>query len=130
MIVSTDSFLMEDKNNIAIYQDAEGALNVSVRFAEDDIWLTQVQLADVYATTRQNIGQHIENIFTDGELPRERTIKKFFIVQQEGARQVRRELDHYNLDMVIALGYRVQSPAATRFNTCGQPMADLRVSSN
>ena len=115
MIVQTDSLLMDDKNNIAIYQDAEGALNVSVRFAEDDIWLTQVQLADVYVTTRQNIGQHIENIYTDGELPRERTIKKFFIVQQEGARQVRRELDHYNLDMVIALGYRVQSPAATRF---------------
>lgn len=106
---------MDNKNDIIVYQDANGALNVPVRFAEDDVWLTQVQLADVYATTRQNIGQHIENIYLDGELPRERTIKKFFIVQKEGNRQVRRELDHYNLDMVIALGYRVQSAAATRF---------------
>ena len=106
---------MEKENNIAIYQDADGALNVSVRFAEDDVWLTQVQLAELYNTTRQNIGQHIDNIYKDGELPQDRTIKKFFIVQREGQRQVKRELDHYNLDVIIALGYRVQSPSATRF---------------
>lgn len=86
-----------------------------MRFAEEDVWVTQVQLAEIYDTTRQNIGQHIENIYKDGELPREGTIKKFFIVQQEGARQVHRELDHYNLDVIIAIGYRVQSPVATRF---------------
>ena len=107
--------MKQEDNNIAIYQDATGALNVSVRFAEDDVWLTQVQLAEVYATTRQNIGQHIDNIYNDGELPKDRTIKKFFIVQKEGQRQVKREIDHYNLDVVIALGYRVQSPTATRF---------------
>lgn len=86
-----------------------------MRFAEEDVWVTQVQLAEIYDTTRQNIGQHVENIYKDGELPREGTIKKFFIVQQEGARQVHRELDHYNLDVIIAIGYRVQSPVATRF---------------
>ena len=107
--------MKQEDNNIAIYQDATGALNVSVRFAEDDVWLTQVQLAEVYATTRQNIGKHIDNIYNDGELPKDRTIKKFFIVQKEGQRQVKREIDHYNLDVVIALGYRVQSPTATRF---------------
>ena len=79
------------------------------------MWVTQVQLAELYDTTRQNIGQHIENIYKDEELPRDATIKKFFIVQQEGKREVRRELDHYNLDVIIAIGYRVQSPVATRF---------------
>jgi len=115
MIVLTDSLRMEDKNNIAIYQDAEGALNVSVRFAEDDIWLTQKQLAEIYSTTQQNISLHINNIYKDGELPAERTHKDFLLVQKEGQRDVKRQVVHYNLDMVIALGYRVQSPAATRF---------------
>ena len=105
----------EPVNSFLLYQDKDGETNVSVRFAEEDVWVTQVQLAEIYDTTRQNIGQHIENIYTDGELPREATIKKFFIVQQEGARQVHRELDHYNLDVIIAIGYRVQSPVATRF---------------
>lgn len=115
MIVLTDSLRMEDKNNIAIYQDAEGALNVSVRFAEDDIWLTQKQLAEIYSTTQQNISLHIDNIYKDGELPAERTHKDLLLVQKEGQRNVKRQVVHYNLDMVIALGYRVQSPAATRF---------------
>ena len=69
----------------------------------------------MYQTTRQNIGQHIENIYKDEELPREATIKKFFIVQQEGSRQVKREIEHYNLDVIIAIGYRIQSVVATRF---------------
>ena len=89
--------------------------NVSVRFAEEDVWVTVVQLAEIYNTTRQNIGQHIENIYKDGELPREATIKKFFIVQKEGNRQVKREIEHYNLDIIIAIGYRVQSDVAVRF---------------
>lgn len=105
----------EPVNSFLLYQDKDGETNVSVRFAEEDVWVTQVQLAEIYDTTRQNIGQHIENIYKDGELPREATIKKFFIVQQEGSRQVHRELDHYNLDVIIAIGYRVQSPVATRF---------------
>ena len=103
------------ENNIVLYKDEEGRLNVSVRFSDDDVWVTQVQLAEIYATTRQNISQHIDNIFNDGELPKEATIKKFFIVQQEGNRQVKREIDHYNLDVIIAIGYRVQSKVATRF---------------
>ena len=109
---------MKDKKNdntILLYHDENGKTNVSVRFADEDVWVTQVQLAELYDTTRQNIGQHIENIYKDDELPREATIKKFFIVQQEGKREVRRELDHYNLDVIIAIGYRVQSPVATRF---------------
>ena len=103
------------ENEILLYTDETGKMNVNVRFAEEDVWVTQVQLAEIYATTRQNIGQHIENIYKDNELPREATIKKFFIVQTEGTRQVKREIDHYNLDIIIAIGYRVQSETATRF---------------
>jgi len=105
----------ELENTFLLYHDKDGKTDVSVRFADEDVWVTQVQLAELYETTRQNIGQHIENIYVDMELPREATIKKFFIVQQEGKREVRREIDHYNLDVIIAIGYRVQSPVATRF---------------
>ena len=105
----------KNENTILLYHDENGKTDVSVRFADEDVWVTQVQLAELYETTRQNIGQHIENIYKDEELPRDATIKKFFIVQQEGKREVRRELDHYNLDVIIAIGYRVQSPVATRF---------------
>lgn len=103
------------ENEIILYTDKNGETNVSVRFADEDVWVTVVQLAQLYETTRQNIGQHIDNIYDDNELPRESTIKKFFIVQTEGKRQVKREIDHYNLDMIIAIGYRVQSTVATRF---------------
>lgn len=107
---------MEDQENeILLYSDENGKTNVSVRFADEDVWVTAVQLAEIYNTTRQNIGQHLENIYNDKELPKEATIKKFFIVQQEGSRQVKREIDHYNLDIIIAIGYRVQSDVAVRF---------------
>lgn len=111
----TQSECVAMENKILLYTDETGKMNVNVRFAEEDVWVTQVQLAEIYATTRQNIGQHIENIYKDNELPREATIKKFFIVQTEGNRQVKREIDHYNLDVIIAIGYRVQSETATRF---------------
>ena len=106
---------MPDKeNNIILYTDNDGKVNVNVRFAEEDVWLTQNQLAEVYCTTQQNIAQHIANIYNDLELD-EATHKKFLLVRQEGKRAVQRAIDHYNLDMIIALGYRVQSPVAVRF---------------
>lgn len=71
------------ENEIILYTDENGKTKISVRFADEDVWVTAVQLAEIYNTTRQNIGQHIENIYADGELPREATIKKFFIVQKE-----------------------------------------------
>jgi hypothetical protein len=103
------------ENNIILYTDENGKTDISVRFADEDVWVTQVQLAELYKTTRQNIGQHLENIYKDEELPRDATIKKFFIVQQEGSRQVKREIEHYNLNVIIAIGYRIQSVVATRF---------------
>ena len=106
---------MNEKNRIILYQDDNEITRVSVRFANEDLWLTQNQLAEIYCTTQQNISQHVDNIYKDGELTIEATNKKFLLVRQEGNRQVKRNIDHYNLDMIIALGYRVQSQVATRF---------------
>ena len=106
---------MDNENKIILYQDDNEITRVSVRFSDEDLWLTQNQLAEIYCTTQQNISQHVDNIYKDGELTIEATNKKFLLVRQEGNRQVKRNIDHYNLDMVIALGYRVQSQVATRF---------------
>ena len=81
--------------------------------------LTQAQLAEIYATTQQNIAQHIKNIYAEDELEAEATHKKFLLVRQEGARSVRREMDHYNLDVVIALGYRIQSQVGDALSPLG-----------
>ena len=106
---------MDKENKLILYKDDEGKVNVNVRFADEDVWLTRENLAEIYATAPQNISLHVGNIYQDKELSEEGTRKKFFLVRQEGKRQVHREIDHYNLDMIIALGYRVQSPIAVRF---------------
>lgn len=98
-----------------IYEDKDGITKVNVRFIGDDIWLTKYHIAEIYKTTRQNIEQHISNIYADKELSIESTCKNFLQVQREGNRNVKRNIDHYNLDMIIALGYRVQSDVAVRF---------------
>ena len=106
---------MDNKNEILIYEDKDGITKVNVTFTDEDIWLTQNQLAEIYKTTQQNISQHIASIYKDNELPIDSTNKKFLLVQNEGGRSVKRNIDHYNLDMIIALGYRVQSEVAVRF---------------
>ena len=105
----------KDNNGIIIYQDENGVTKVNVRFSDEDVWLTQQQLAEIYETTQENVSIHISNIYKDGELDENRTYKKFLLVRKEGQRQVKRNMDHYNLDIIIALGYRVQSQIATRF---------------
>ena len=104
-----------EENKIILYQDDNEITRVSVRFADEDLWLTQKQLAEIYDTTQENISLHVSNVYADGELDEDRSYKKFLLVQTEGKRQVRRNIDHYNLDMIIALGYRIQSRIATRF---------------
>ena len=106
---------MYKENKIILYKDDDGKVSVNTRFADEDVWLTQAQLAEIYDTTQENISMHISNIYKDGELEYIRTYKKFLLVRKEGNRQVKRNIDHYNLDMIIALGYRVQSPIAVRF---------------
>ena len=91
-----------EQNKIILYQDDNEVTRVAVRFADEDLWLTQNQLAEIYDTTKQNISLHIENILKDGELDPNRTVKDFLTVRQEGNRQVQRSIAHYNLDMIIA----------------------------
>ncbi|GHU80962.1 toxin Fic [Bacteroidia bacterium] len=101
-----------EDNKIILYQDDNGITNVSVRFAEEDLWITQKQLAEIYDTTKQNIGQHVKNIIEDGELDKNSVVKFFFTTATDGKNY---NVEHYNLDMIIAIGYRVQSQIATRF---------------
>ena len=105
----------EKQNEIIIYEDKDGITKVNVKFANEDVWLTQNQIALIYKTSQQDISFHIKSIYKDGELQDNSTHKKFLLVQKEGNRNVKRNLDHYNLDMIIALGYRVQSDIAVRF---------------
>ena len=107
--------MQKQENSIIIYQDEDGVTKVSVKFSDEDIWLTQNQIAEIYKTTQQNISLHINNLYRDNELEKNSTNKEFLLVQTEGNRQVKRNIDHYNLDMIISLGYRVQSQVATRF---------------
>ena len=106
---------MDKENKIILYKDDDGKVSVNTRFADEDVWLTQAQLAEIYQTTKQNVSQHIDHILSDGELDENRTVKNFLTVREEGKRKVQRDITYYNLDMIIALGYRVQSPIAVRF---------------
>ena len=101
---------MDKENKLILYKDDEGKVSVNVRFADEDVWLTNNLIAEIYATTRQDIDYHIANIYADGELSQEATCKKYLQVRMEGNREVQRSLPHYNLDVIIAIGYRVQSP--------------------
>lgn len=102
-------------NDVMIYEDKDGIIKVNVKFIDEDVWITKYQIAAIYKTTRQNIEQHIKNIYNDKELEENSTCKNFLQVQKEGNREVKRNIDYYNLDMIIALGYRVQSDVAVRF---------------
>ena len=113
--VHTNNTMAEKENKLILYKDDEGKVSVNTRFADEDVWLTQDQLAEIYQTTQENVSMHISNIYADGELEKEGTYKKFLLVRQEGKRKVRRNIDHYNLDVIIALGYKVQSAIAVRY---------------
>ena len=102
-------------NNIVIYQSEDGKVHLDVVYNEETMWLTQQQLCELYQTSKSNVSEHIKHIFEDKELSREATVRKYRTVQIEGTRKVEREVDHYNLDMIISLGYRVRSVTATRF---------------
>ncbi|MDR2855797.1 MAG: virulence RhuM family protein [Methanomicrobiales archaeon] len=86
-----------------------------MRYENENIWLTQKMMSVLYDVSVQNIGQHIKKIFLDSELDREATIKKYFIVQNEGGREVSREVEHYNLQMIIAVGFKVNNERAVQF---------------
>jgi len=98
-----------------LYQTEDGRSRIEVRMQGETVWLTQNQMAELFQTSKQNISQHIATIYESGELEPGSTVKKFLTVQQEGAREVSRQLEHYNLDMIISVGYRVNSIHGTQF---------------
>jgi len=103
------------KSNLIIYQAPDGSTKIDAFIENETVWLTQNQMAELFQTTKQNISLHLKNIYEEGELIEEATVKDFFTVQKEGARNVKRNLSHYNLDVVISVGYRVKSHVATKF---------------
>jgi len=106
----------------------DGEQSFEMRYEGENIWLTQKMMAELYDVSVQNIGQHIKKILEDDELSREATIKKFFIVQNEGTRQVEREVDHYNLQMIVAVGFKVNNERAVRFRKwAGQIVKDYTI---
>lgn len=98
-----------------IYQTEDGRLKVEARLENETLWLTQQQMAELFQTSQQNISLHLQNIYEEGELIAEATHKDFLLVRQEGARRVSRKVNHYNLDVILSVGYRVKSAVATRF---------------
>ena len=102
-------------NQIAFYQSPDGSVNIEVLYAEENIWLTQKKIAELFDTTPQNITQHLKNIYTEGEADQKSTCKDFLQVQQEGEREVKRSTSFYSLEVIIAVGYRVNSERGTQF---------------
>ena len=102
-------------SEILIYQNPEGNIKIDVRLQEETVWLTQAQMGQLFGKDKRTISEHISNIFNEGELEKSSTVRKFRTVQTEGNREVERELDHYNLDVIISVGYRVKSVQGTQF---------------
>jgi hypothetical protein len=105
----------DSPGDFLIYDAPDGDTRIEVRMQDETVWLTQKQMAELFQTSVPNINQHLATIFADGELATEATIKKYLIVQTEGKREVSRQIDHYNLQAIIAVGYRVRSPRGTQF---------------
>ena len=100
---------------VLVYRTEDGTIRLDVRLEDETVWLTQQMMAELFQSSKQNISHHIQAIYEEGELEPEATVKKYLTVRREGNRDVRRELEYYNLDMIISVGYRVKSLVATRF---------------
>ena len=105
---------MNENNKVAIYQNGDD-IELQVQLEDDTVWLTQVQMVNLFDSSKANISEHIKNIYDEAELLKSTTVRKFRTVQIEGIRSVERNVDHYNLDMIISLGYRIKSKTATKF---------------
>ena len=103
------------KSEIILYQTEDGRTRVQCRFENEMLWLTQALIAELFEKDVRTINEHLMNIFEEGELRRDATIRKFRIVRLEGAREVAREVEHYNLDAILAVGFRVRSHRGTQF---------------
>jgi len=106
---------MSEQGQLLLYQTENGEPNIQVMLKDETVWLTQKQMAEMFQKTMPTINEHVKNIYKEGELEEISTIRKFLIVQNEGSRQVSRDIDFYNLDMIISVGYRVNSYRGTQF---------------
>lgn len=103
------------QNPIVIFEDANKAVEVRLDADQETVWLNQRQMAELFGKDVRTVNEHVQNVYSEGELEREATIRDFRIVRQEGSRQVTRAIEHYNLDVIISVGYRVKSQQGTRF---------------
>ncbi|WP_028241647.1 virulence RhuM family protein [Stutzerimonas azotifigens] len=101
--------------DLILYSSEDGQTRLHLRVEGQSVWLSQLEIAELFQTTKQNVSLHAKNIFEDGELGIEATVKESLTVQVEGQRQVKRKLTHYNLDLILAIGYRVRSPRGVQF---------------
>ena len=104
-----------EKNEIVLFESRDGAVRLPVPVRDESVWLTRMQMADLFDVTPQNITIHLKKVYAAGELEREATSKDFLRVQTEGGRQITRSVNCYNLDAIISVGYRVNSTRATQF---------------
>ncbi|PHS58555.1 MAG: cell filamentation protein Fic [Sulfurimonas sp.] len=102
-------------SEMIIYQNEDGTTELDIKLENETLWLSQKQLSELFSVTTATINEHIKNIYKEKELEENPTIRNFLIVQQEGNRKVKRDIEHYNLDMIISVGYRVKSNIATKF---------------
>ncbi|MGX7010054.1 toxin Fic [Lactococcus chungangensis CAU 28 = DSM 22330] len=103
------------ESDLIFYNNDSENIHIEAIFEDENIWLTQAQIAELYQTTKQNISLHIKNIFEEDELEENSTVKKYLTVREEGNRAVKREITSYNLDLILSVGYRVKSKTATQF---------------
>ena len=104
-----------NQSNIIMYTTEDGLTKIEVTFDEDTVWLSLDQMAELFQRDKSTISRHIKNIFTEGELRLEATVAKFATVQMEGNLQVTRDIDYYNLDVIISVGYRIKSFRGTHY---------------
>lgn len=102
-------------SELILYTSDDGQTRLHLRVETESIWLSQLEIAELFQTTKQNVSLHAKNIFADKELSQEATVKESLTVQNEGGRQVQRKLTYYNLDLILAIGYRVRSPRGVQF---------------
>lgn len=106
---------MNEDVRFLIYQTEDGKTRIDVRLEDETVWMTQKAMAKLYQTTPQNITLHLKNIYGEGELDEKATCKEYLQVQKEGQQEVKRKIKHYNLEMILAVGYRVRSHRGTQF---------------
>ena len=100
---------------LILYTTEDGKASVQLRAADGTVWLTQLEMADLFQTSVPNVNIHIKSLFEEGELTAEATVKEYLMVRSEGSRKVQREVKCYNLDMILAVGFRVRTPRGTQF---------------